>query len=184
MHKNKFNMFTFISEFKKEEISNLDKKVCIILRDYKKNYNKDKILEIKQYCKKDKRKFFLANNLKLALNLNLDGAYIPSFNRNLCVQKYSLKKEFIILGSAHNVFEIRIKEKQKVDIIFLSPLFKTKQYKDGLGIIKFNNLSKLTKKKVVALGGIRKKNKNLLKITNTYGFSGISYFQSYLKNDK
>ena len=52
------------------------------------------------------------------------------------------------MGSAHNVYQIRQKEKQSVEILFLSPLFKTKKYKDGLGIIKFNLLSRLTKKKI------------------------------------
>ena len=80
------------------------------------------------------------------------------------------------MGSAHNIYQIRQKEKQRVEILFLSPLFKTKNYKDGLGIIKFNLLSHLTKKKIIALGGINKKNINKLKLTNTYGFSGISYF--------
>ena len=35
-------------------------------------------------CKLQKRKFYLANNLKLAKKLNLDGVYIPSFNKNPC----------------------------------------------------------------------------------------------------
>ena len=115
--------------------------------------------------------------MKLALNLNLDGVYIPSFNQDLNYCKYNLKKKFLILGSAHNIFEIRIKEKQNVEVIFLSPLFKTKDYKKSLDIIKFNILSQNTNKKVIALGGINKKNINKLKIANAYGFSGISYFK-------
>ena len=58
-----------------------------------------------------------------------------------------MKKKFLILGSAHNLFEVRMKEKQNVDLIFLSPLFKTKDYTKGLGVIKFNLLSNQTKKK-------------------------------------
>ena len=124
-----------------------------------------------------KRKLYLANNIKLAMSLNLDGVYIPSFNKKLNFCKYNLKKNFTILGSAHNIHEIKIKEKQGVKFVFLSPLFKTKDYKKGLEIIRFNMLSRLTKMKVIALGGITKKNYNKLKITNAYGFSGISYFK-------
>ena len=80
------------------------------------------------------------------------------------------------MGSAHNVYEIREKEKQNISLIFLSPIFKTKNYKSGLGIIKFNLLSNLSKKKIIALGGINNRNIKKLKIANTYGFSGISYF--------
>ena len=124
----------------------------------------------------NKRQFYLANNLRLAINLDLDGAYIPSYNNKLDILKYNRRKNFLLLGSAHNIYEIKTKEKQGVEIIFLSPLFKTKNYKQALKVIKFNILAKMTKKKIVALGGINKKNLKNLKITNAYGFSGISYF--------
>ena len=178
MHKSVLNKFTFISNFKKEEILNIDKNVGIIFRNYETKYDKKKILELKQLCKIHKKKLYLANDLKLSINLNLDGVYIPSFNKSLSINKYSLRKDFLILGSAHNVSEIKIKEKQGINIIFLSPLFKTKHYKKTLGIIKFNLLSQITNKKVIALGGISKKNIKKLKITNASGFSGISYFKS------
>ena len=119
----------------------------------------------------------MANNIKLAVNLGLDGVYIPSFNKNLSLKKYSRRKDFLIIGSAHNILEIKIKEKQGVELIFLSPLLKNKKYKNFLGIVKFNLLSRLTKKKLIALGGINKDNINYLKITNAYGYSGISYFK-------
>ena len=176
MHKIIPNIFTFISKFKKEEISKLDKNIGIIFREYEKKYNKSELLEVRQFCKVNNRKLYLANNIKLAVNLNFDGVYIPAFNNTLGLVKYKLKKNFLILGSAHNYKEIKIKEKQGVDLIFLSPLFKTKNYKNCLDVIKFNILSKLSSKKIIALGGINKKNINFLKITNAYGFSGISYF--------
>ena len=176
MHKFIPNIFTFISDFKKEQILHLNRKIGIIFRNYEK-VDRNKILELKLFCKANNRKLFIANNLKLALNLNLDGVYIPSLNQDLNYCKYNLKKKFLILGSAHNIFEIRIKEKQNVEVIFLSPLFKTKDYKKSLDIIKFNILSQNTNKKVTALGGINKKNINKLKIANAYGFSGISYFK-------
>ena len=69
-------------------------------------------------------------------------------------------------------------KKQGVDVIFLSPIFKTKNYKKGLEIIKFNTLARKSNKKIIALGGITKKNINKLKITNANGFSGISYFKN------
>ena len=112
------------------------------------------------------------------MNLGLDGVYIPSFNKNFRIQKYNLRKNFLILGSAHNIIEIKEKEKQGVDVIFLSPLFKTKHYKRGLGVVKFNLITRISNKKIIALGGININNINNLKITNTCGFSGISYFKN------
>ena len=98
-------------------------------------------------CKKIRKKFFLANNIKVALQLNLDGVYIPAFNRDLKINHYTKKKNFFILGSAHNIKEIRQKELQKVNCIFLSPIFLTKKSNQFLGIQRFNKLTNYTKKK-------------------------------------
>ena len=132
-------------------------------------------MKLKKYCKKKGYKFFLSNNIKLAINLNLDGAYIPSFNRDTDHLSFSLTQNFTIIGSAHNNKEIKIKEKQGVDLLFLSSIFK--KNKNYLGINKFKLLSKLTNKKAIALGGISKKNINKLKLINCFGFAGISYFK-------
>jgi len=111
----------------------------------------------------------------LAIKLDLDGVYIPSFNNSLNHLAYSFKKNFKIVGSAHNLKEIKIKENQKVERIFLSSLFK--KNKNFLGINKFKILSKLTKKNTVPLGGISNKNLKKLALVNKYEFAGISYFE-------
>ena len=50
-----------------------------------------------------------------------------------------MKKQFLMLGSAHNNKEIKLKERQLVKIIFLSSVFK--KNKNYLGINKFKLLS-------------------------------------------
>ena len=85
------------------------------------------------------------------------------------------KKNLDLIGSAHNIKEIKIKETQIVNKIFLSSLFK--KNKNYLGINKFNLVANLTKKKIVALGGISKKNINKLKLLKNSEFAGISYFE-------
>jgi len=137
--------------------------------------NEKLILQIKNYCKNRKIKFYLSNNIRLAIKLNLDGVYIPSFNKNFKHLAYSYKKNFKIIGSAHNIKEIRTKEIQKVEKVFISSLFK--KNKNYLGINKFNLFSKLTKKKVIALGGISAKNLKKLRLLKQSGFAGISYFE-------
>ena len=79
------------------------------------------------------------------------------------------------MGSAHNLKEIKIKELQKINKIFLSSIFK--KNKNFLGINRFKLLSKLTKKEIIALGGISKKNIKLIKLTKSLKFAGISYFE-------
>ena len=175
MHVNLPNKYYFIHKFDTNNINQLDKNTGIILRNYNSKNKIETILRLKKFCKKKGFKFYLSNNVKLALNLNLDGAYIPSFNKNIEHTSFSLNKKFLILGSAHNNKEIKIKEKQKVKIIFLSSIFK--KNKNYLGLYKFNLLSKLTNAKVIALGGISNKNIKKLKLLNCCGFAGISYFE-------
>ena len=78
-----------------------------------------------------------------------------------------------MIGSAHNIKEIRIKELQKTNLIFISSIFK--KNKNYLGMNKFSNLKKTTKTKVVALGGVSKNNIKKLKLINCFGFAGITY---------
>ena len=125
MHKNLPKYFYFIDKFEKDHIKNINKNIAIIYRNYSKKIDINLIKNIKAQLKKKKIRFFLANNIKIAIKLNLDGVYIPSFNNEFKINSYSKKNKFLIIGSAHNLKEIRIKEKQGVEAIFLSPLFKT-----------------------------------------------------------
>ena len=170
------NKYYFINSFDTNNINKQDKHTIIIYRNYlSKENNLDLIQKIKNYCKKKNLKFYLSNNIKLAIKLDLDGVYIPSFNNSFKHLNYNFKKKFVIAGSAHNLKEIKIKEKQMVKKIFLSSLFK--ENNNYLGINKFKLLAKLTKKDVVVLGGISKNNINKLKILNSFSFAGISYFE-------
>ena len=170
------NKYYFINKFDTNTISKQDKQTIIIYRNYTNKKTDEKIiLKIKRYCKIKSVKFYLSNNIKLALKLNLDGAYIPSFNNNLNHLNFSLKKNFKLIGSAHNIKEIKTKEKQRVDDIVISSIFK--KNKNYLGINKFKLLSKLTKKNVIVLGGISKKNLKKLRILGCNNFAGISYFE-------
>ena len=88
---------------------------------------------------------------------------------------FSFKKNFKIIGSAHNIKEIKMKETQKVNKIFLSSLFK--KNKNYLGINKFKILKNYANKNIVALGGISKKNLKKLALLNQTDFAGISFFE-------
>ena len=175
MHNKTLNRYYFIKKFDQSHIDKQDKKTIIIFRNYDQDINEKLILTIKNYCKKKGNRFLISNNIKLAVKLNLDGAYIPSFNNDKKHLSYSFKKSFIILGSAHNLYEIRSKESQNVKAIFLSSIFK--KNKNYLGINKFKSLSLLSNKPFVALGGISNNNIKKLNLTYCSGFAGISFFQ-------
>ena len=175
MHNKILNKYYFIKKFDQSHIDKQDKKTIIIFRNYDQKIDKKLILSIKNYCKKKGNKFLISNNIKLAIKLNLDGVYIPSFNKDKKHCSYSFRKNFIILGSVHNVYDIKTKELQNVNAIFLSSIFK--KNKNYLGIYRFKLLSLLSKKPLIALGGISTSNLKKLNLTNCVGFAGISFFE-------
>ena len=146
MHDFYMKKYYFINRFDTKLINLQDKKTVIIYRNYDlKKVNKNEILKIKNACRSNGNKFLISNHIKLAIRLNLDGAYIPSFNKNTKHLAYSLKRNFLIIGSAHNRKEIIQKETQGVSEIFISSIFK--KNKNFLGIYKFKLLKILLKKK-------------------------------------
>ena len=171
MHLNKYY---FINKFNPDHIKKLDKNISIIYRNYRSSYDSNLLVKIRNFCKKQKINLYLANNIKMAIKYNLDGAYIPSFNNDFKHLNYMTKSNFLIIGSAHNLKEIRIKETQEVSQIFISSIFKKE--KNYLGLYKFKNLSKNTKKKIIALGGINKKNLNKINLLDVVGIAGIEIF--------
>tara|TARA_A100001035_G_C27781172_1_gene501830 strand:- start:2711 stop:3256 length:546 start_codon:yes stop_codon:yes gene_type:complete len=175
MHKNFLKKYYFISNFEPNNIKNIDANTSIIYRNYNSSNNYPEIIKVKQYCDDKGIKFFLSNDLKLAIRLNCDGIYLPSFNNKILTKGIKLKQNFEILGSAHNLKEIRQKENQGVKTLFISSIFK--KNKNFLGIYRFISLIKFTKCKIIALGGVSDKNIKFLNLVNLDGFAGISFFQ-------
>ena len=169
-------MYYFISEINYSRLKNLDKNISLIWRNKNKETPVKILIELRNFCNKNNRKLYINNNIKLANKIKADGLYISSYNKDLMLKSNLLKKKFKILGSAHNLKEIKIKELQNVDEIFLSPLFKEKTNKQ-LDIYKYFNLRKTTKMKDISLGGINEKNIKKLRLIRPFGFAGISYFE-------
>lgn len=177
MHKNSFNLFCYIDKLETTLINKLPKTTSVIYRNYKHDLDINTIIKIKKACNKRRLKFYLSNNIKLAMKLDLDGAYIPSFNKELNFNCYSFKKKFKLLGSAHNLQEIRLKERQNINFIFISPLFSSQKNKKCLGIYKFLKLKSISNKKIVCLGGINSKNLKMIKFLKCNGLASISLFR-------
>ena len=171
------NIYYFIDKFDRNEIFSLDKKINIIYRNYKKINLDPVIKQIKEVCNKTNRKFYIANNLKTALKFNLDGLYLPAFNKKLNYKNISSKKNFKIIGSAHDYKEVKNKENQGCKEIFIAPIFYNPKNKTYLDIIRFNYLNLTTKVSSIALGGINEENFKKLKCTKVIGFAGISWIK-------
>ena len=176
MHTN-FKFYYFIENFNLKELSNIKKSINIIFRNYHSNDYIDDLIKTRNYCKKKGFKLYLSNNINLAIKLKLDGVYLPSFNKKLVYNNLNSKKKFKIIGSAHNISEIKMKEKQNCDEIFLSPIFKTEKQKKYLDIIKFNLQTLVTNKKIIALGGVNFNNLKRVNLTKSKGIASITWIK-------
>ncbi len=170
------SIYYYIEKFDKSEIYKLNRSINLIYRNYSNKINTDEILQLVTSCKNQRRKVYISNNLKLALKFNFDGIYIPAFNKKLSYKNIS-KKNFEIIGSAHNIKEVINKEYQGCTKIFLSPIFKSKKNKSYLGITKFNLIKLNAKKDIISLGGINTKNISKLRMCNIKGFAGVSWIK-------
>ena len=182
MHKKFLKKYFFINKFDKSIIDIQSKDTTIIYRNYKKKERLNEILILRDYCKKRSLNFIISNNINLCIKLGLGGAYIPSFNKSFNHLSYTLRNNFKLIGSAHNLKEIRIKEKQGIKEVFISSIFK--RNKNFLGINKFKLISKLVFSEVIALGGISKQNLKLVYLTKSTGVAGISLFMDKKKAPK
>ena len=143
-------------------------KFNLILRNNQKKQKLSDLIEFKRMCKKNNIKFYISNDVSLALKIGVNGVYLSSYNKAIVQKANDIGKRLEIIGSAHNFREIDSKKRQGCKKIFLSRLFKTdyKNKKTYLGTTKFNLLIKNFKNYFVALGGIRSKNLMRVKLLN------------------
>ena len=76
---------------------------------------------------------------------------------------------------AHNVAEIRRAERQRADLVFVSPVFATRSHPDAkaLGPLRFAALTRCTHLPVIALGGMSPVRAKRLGGARAYGWAAI-----------
>ena len=162
----KKSYFFIIKSIKDIDLREIKKrfKFIIIYRNSEKKEKFRDLLRFRNKCKSKNIKFFVANDTCLAVDLKSDGIYISANNKGF-KSLYLKRNNFKIIGSAHNINEIKDKIKQGCKEIFLSRLFKVsyKPTMSFLGINKFNFNSINIYKLLVPLGGINFLNLNKLK---------------------
>ncbi len=162
----------------------------LILRNPDK-FNRNDLKKFNYKCKSRNIGLFVPNNLKTLLSLRSNKFYISAYNKKQYKHLKKINPKIEIIGSAHNVAEIREKIQQGCDYIVLSRIFETSnQYKKGnLGTFKFNLLTRNFSRKFIALGGINEKNFRKIKILNVHGCALLKdkkkagkYMPAFFKN--
>tara|TARA_B100000963_G_scaffold314072_1_gene292402 strand:+ start:1852 stop:2424 length:573 start_codon:yes stop_codon:yes gene_type:complete len=168
--------FLIIESIKDIDLKNIKirNKFSIIYRNNNKIDNLNALVTFRRKCKLKDIKFYVANNNNLAVFLNSDGIYLSSFNKSFSCLHYK-KNNFKLIGSAHNFKEVSLKEKQGCEFVLFSKLFEVNYNKKSpiLGILKFNNFLKISRK-LIPLGGINRENLNQLKNVHSEGFAIMS----------
>ena len=169
--------FLIIESIKDINLRNIKKynKYSIIYRNkqYKENFTE--LLKFRKECRLKIIYFYVANYIKLSIQLNSDGIYLSSYNKTFSV--LNIKRfNFKIIGSAHNYKEIFLKMKKGCSCIFLSKLFLVDYNPKApfLDIIKFNSYTANIQNKLAPLGGIKISNLNKLKIVDCDSFAVLS----------
>ena len=176
MHKSQLKKYYFINDFNPIHLKDLDKNITLIWRPKTNSEDLKKIYKLADFCKKNQLKLILSNNVKLALKLNLNGAYISAYNKDFRFNCFKFKKDFKLIGSAHNLMEVSIKKLQNVKEIFISPIFKNKK-RSAMGIHKARIFFEDKSYNKIALGGINNMNIKLVTLSKFCGVAGISLFK-------
>lgn len=171
-----------------EIITKLPKNAIIIIREYDLS-KAQRLIFAKEIFKSAKKrsdlKILIGKDLNLALELKAHGVHFSDNDQlPLQINKKNLPKNFILSFACHHVLSLKIAEKIKADLAFLSPIFATTSHGDAKIFNHFNfvKIAVENKKKIYrkphlfALGGVNKQNLKTLKNLNLQGFGAIDYF--------
>ena len=150
----------------------------IIFRIKNKKFKYSKAKKVLKICKKRKFPLVVADDPELALSLGAYGTHLSK--RVMYRRKYNKLKYSC---SAHGLSDTRRVKNLKVDLTFISPLFKTtsSKLKKPLGLIFLGLVSVYISCNYGALGGINIKNIRLLRSRNINTLGGLSYILEMLE---
>jgi len=167
-----------IDKIAKENLIKFKHLNIIINTNLSEKNGSQEVSSIINFAKKNKIPFLLKNNFKKCIKFKANGIFIDSKTKNI-IKPILLKKNFLILGLAHNQIEYFCKKNQNCNNIFLSPIFFNKKYSANRihGTNKFRLISLEWKINLGALCGINRSTIRKIQLTKAK-FIG---FQSLIK---
>ena len=145
----------------------------LLFRDKNSN-NYDKTAQEFIKFKSHNIKFLLQNDIDLACRLGFDGVH---FSSNFIHLLKDTPTNLIKIASTHNIKEIELANQYGADFITFSPIFATPNKGEPKGLEALKEAVKISKAKVIALGGIVSK-EHIDKVMSfgAVGFASIRYF--------
>ena len=142
-------------------------------------------IKIKKICKKFKVKFLINDDAYLAKKLNADGCHLGQNDMNIHKARELIGNKIIGITCHSSIKLAKVALENKADYLAFGAFYSTKtkktKYKPSLDILK--KARKITKKPIVAIGGINSKNykKLLLNKANLLAISGYIWKNKKLK---
>ena len=157
------------------------------LRLKKENLKKRLIIakKIKKICKKFNVKFLINDDVYLAKKLNADGCHLGQKDMNILDARKLIGNKIIGITCHNSIQLAKVALKNKADYLAFGAFYlsKTKKakYRASLNLLK--KARKITKKPIVAIGGINSNNykKLLLNKANLLAISGYIWKNKKLK---
>jgi len=176
MHLKHYVFINTINEVIKKNIVKFKDINIVVNIDHHDEKNIKSELDIIIFAKKNRIPFLIKNNFKKAIQLKAKGVFIESNNKKV-MRPLNIKKDFLIMGSAHCQLEYYNKCKQNCKIISLSPIFNNNKYSKNriLHVLKFNLISRNWKTQICALGGINEKTLKKIRQTKVSSVAFSSY---------
>jgi len=149
----------------------------IVYRDKNsKNYKKNANLFINEANKFQFQKILLHTDLELAIDLKSDGIHLTS--QQLDYIKIAKQSKLFVTVSTHTPKEALKAQELGADMITYSPIFKTPNKGEPIGLKALDKLSKIIDIPIIALGGIiTKEHIESCKENGASGFASIRYFK-------
>ena len=165
-----------------------EKKVSFFQLRLKKESFKKKLLignRIKKICKKFNVKFLINDDVQLAIKLNADGCHLGQNDMDILDARKLIRGKIIGITCHNSITLANTALKNKADYIAFGSFYssKTKKVKYKASINLLRKARKITKKPIVAIGGINLKNYEnlLLNKANLLAISGYIWKNKKLK---
>jgi thiamine-phosphate pyrophosphorylase len=161
-------------------IKRLPKGAGVIFRHYQVPNRKEIAQELVLLCRPRRIKFLVADDWRLAMQINADGVHLPEHalqNWKGCGSGVG-SKNLLITAAAHSQKSLWAAARVGVNAVLVSPVFPTASHSEKvpLGLTRFANMCRVSPVPVYALGGITENNLTRLQNCGCVGVAGIGLF--------
>jgi len=136
----------------------------------------DLAMELAKLCRKNKVFFIINDRVDIAAGCGADGVHLGQDDFPVGLARRILGKRRIIGKSTHSIEQARAAVKEEVDYVAVGPIFwtQTKKIDRPVGTELVAQVRKLTKKPILAIGGIKPENAGSVVAAGATGVAVVS----------